>query len=124
MHWPGGRDMLTSRNILISLIDAAILVSSAMGAVPVSSNPIPQPDPNVVGLWLLDESEGPVGEETGESTINRDMATTVGESRLTACKRVLSIRPTSPSEHLGTIALILALVAMHGSRFPTAILWT
>lgn len=32
-------------------------------AVPVITAAIPQPDPNVVGLWLLDETEGPPGEE-------------------------------------------------------------
>ncbi|MDC0935047.1 LamG domain-containing protein [Pirellulales bacterium] len=39
------------------------LCTAAAAAADVSFAPIPTPDPNTVGLWLLDETEGPAGEE-------------------------------------------------------------
>ncbi|MGI9428690.1 MAG: LamG-like jellyroll fold domain-containing protein [Bythopirellula sp.] len=50
------------RRLLLCCISSVILLE-AVCAAPDSSAPIPTPNPEVVGQWLLDETEGPTGEE-------------------------------------------------------------
>ena len=47
----------------VGLVSAAMIAESAFARAEAFTAPLPTPNPHVAGLWLLDETEGPAGEE-------------------------------------------------------------